>query len=82
MIQFSEYNYSEADIKARIGEIHNSQSNPSRTEALRTILNCIDLTSLNGNDTHEKIRTMCQKAYSFSNSESAKSATSWEMIND
>jgi len=66
MIHFSEYNYSETDIQERIRKIHLSQSVSSRKEDLRTVLNCIDLTSLNGNDTHEKIRTMCHKAYSFS----------------
>jgi deoxyribose-phosphate aldolase len=66
MIHFSEYNYSETDIRERIRKIHLSQSVSSRKEDLRTVLNCIDLTSLNGNDTHEKIRTMCRKAYSFS----------------
>lgn len=68
MIQFSEYNYTEADIKERITKIHSSQLKSTDKDSLRIVLNCIDLTSLNGNDTHDKIRAMCQKAYSFSNS--------------
>ena len=66
MIQFSEYNHSEANILSRINKIHSSTDNTLNDKTLQTILNCIDLTSLNGNDTHEKIRTMCRKAYSFS----------------
>ena len=34
----------------------------NRREALKTILSCIDLTSLNGNDTETTITTLCQKA--------------------
>ncbi len=65
MIQFSDYNYTETDIKQRIKEIHSSYNKSLDRSALQTIINCIDLTSLNGNDTHDKIRTMCRKAYSF-----------------
>ncbi len=65
MIHFSEYKYTEKDIKERIEKIHSSRDKTTEKELLRTVLNSIDLTSLNGNDTHEKIRTMCRKAYSF-----------------
>lgn len=66
MIHFSEYNYQEADITARINKIRTSPDKPLGKDSLQTILNCIDLTSLNGNDTHEKILSVCRKAYSFS----------------
>jgi len=40
--------------------------NYSEKEALKIILNCIDLTTLEGNDTNEKVETLCNKGMHFS----------------
>ncbi len=40
--------------------------NLSEQETYKLILNCIDLTTLEGNDTNEKVAALCRKAYGFS----------------
>lgn len=67
MISFSNYNCSSEDIMQKAAEINAEKLSPAkRKEVLKTILSCIDLTTLEGSDTNEKIITMCVTAHSFS----------------
>jgi deoxyribose-phosphate aldolase len=67
MVSFSNYNHSPEDIKQKAAEITAEKLNSAeRKEALKTILSCIDLTTLEGSDTNEKIITMCETAAGFS----------------
>jgi deoxyribose-phosphate aldolase len=71
MITFSNYEY---PIKAIIEKTNAITSKPvsgnQRATALRTILSCIDLTSLEGTDTGVKIFSMCEHAQSFAANDS------------
>ncbi len=59
---------SEADINNRINEIFSSGLiNYSKLDASKIIYNCIDLTTLEGADTNEKVLNLCQKARTFNN---------------
>lgn len=67
---YSPYHFTEQDVENRISEYVNQ---PLRyfdeKEAYRFILNCIDLTTLEGSDNHAKITALCEKATSFITSE-------------
>jgi len=64
MITLPAYPYSLSDIQARIVEIQNQPlvNFSSEKEAIRFALHCIDLTTLEGNDTDKKIELLCQNA--------------------
>lgn len=66
MNPFKPYKHSAESIQQRIDDIL-SQTLPhiDRQKALRTILSCIDLTTLEGADTHAKVEQMAQKALAF-----------------
>jgi deoxyribose-phosphate aldolase len=67
MLTFDHYNHNIEEIKQQAGAITDQKlSATERKEALKTILSCIDLTTLEGSDTNEKIITMCKTARSFS----------------
>ncbi len=66
MYTFKSYNFSAEDIQQRIDNIlDKTLSGIDQAKALRTILSCIDLTTLEGADTHQKVEDMAKKALSF-----------------
>jgi len=66
MYKFIEYKYSARQIENRVGEITlNKPEGEVRKNILRTLLSCIDLTTLEGNDTQDKAREISEKAFSF-----------------
>lgn len=66
MIDFGNYNFSESEISARAEKICKTPiDSAERTTALKLLLGCIDLTSLEGADTGVKIFTICQHAQTF-----------------
>ncbi|OQX77398.1 MAG: deoxyribose-phosphate aldolase [Bacteroidetes bacterium 4484_276] len=66
MIDFNIYNPTKEAIKSRInGCLSSKLSENERNKALRTLLNCIDLTSLEGSDTKVKIFSICERAKTF-----------------
>ena len=64
MIQFDAYNYTESDLLNRIKQ-DTSIPGKAKTEDYKLILSCLDLTTLEGSDNEEKIRSMCFKATDF-----------------
>lgn len=58
--------FSEKEINEAIEQAKNTASKFSRAEILKLAFSCIDLTSLNSDDTFEKIEKMTQKVNSFS----------------
>ena len=56
--------HTEADIQKRISQVQLSQENAS-AEDYKLILSCLDLTTLEGSDNDEKIRSVCRKAMDF-----------------
>jgi deoxyribose-phosphate aldolase len=67
MIEFDPYPYSIEEIKTRKEQFLSEKQNGFTTRsALNTILGCIDLTTLEGSDTKEKIVSICRKARTIS----------------
>lgn len=67
MFKFSEYNSTSYELGKRISAI--AEDNllfSERSILLQKILECIDLTTLSGDDTSNKVKSLCEKAYSFS----------------
>jgi deoxyribose-phosphate aldolase len=66
MYSFSEYKYSlpELELKAK-KIIEAGKTEIDRHQVLKQILGCIDLTTLNGDDTFQKVETLCQQATSY-----------------
>jgi deoxyribose-phosphate aldolase len=64
MITLPSYPYSLNDVQARIEEIKKQPlvNFPSEKEAVKFALHCIDLTTLEGNDTGKKIELLCDNA--------------------
>lgn len=70
MIDFTNYNHSLSELGQRAEKIVDVKlSKQESGEILKTILGCIDLTSLEGSDTNVKIFTICQHAQTFANPE-------------
>ncbi len=66
MIEFENYSQSLQEVHERAAEIVRQKlSDSDRKAALRTLLGCIDLTSLEGSDTNVKIFSICEQARSF-----------------
>ena len=66
MYSFKKYDQNQESIAKRIEAAR--QINPDQAEelkALKIILNCIDLTTLEGSDTEEKVLGLCNKAKSI-----------------
>ena len=59
------YPYSLEEIQKRINQIINQELPFSNEEAYQTALHCIDLTTLEGSDTEQKVRELCQKAIKY-----------------
>lgn len=64
MIQFDPYNYTESDLLNRIKQ-DVSRPGTANPEDYKLILSCLDLTTLEGSDNDEKIRSVCLKAINF-----------------
>lgn len=67
MIDFDNYSRKMEVLTRQAREIEekNNMSEEETRKVLKTILGCIDLTSLEGNDTNVKIFTICQHAQTF-----------------
>ncbi len=63
-MKFNAYTHSLAGLQERIDTILSHASYGK--EELKFLLGIIDLTSLEATDTHQRIRDICQKSYSFS----------------
>lgn len=67
MFTFKDYSFSLKEIESRVKVISEMKFDLfERKENLRKILECIDLTTLSGDDTEEKVKNLCSKALSFS----------------
>jgi deoxyribose-phosphate aldolase len=67
MIEFDNYPYSIDEIKTRKEQLLSAKQNGlSDRNMLTTILGCIDLTTLEGSDTKERIVSICRKAKTIS----------------
>ena len=65
-MNFKSYSYTEEQLQARIDEIIKKQSTSSdRREALKTIFQSIDFTTLEAFDNAKKIEEFCAKAVDF-----------------
>ncbi len=65
-MEFKDYQISETEIKERIEDILKQDfTDFNRKDALRIILNVIDLTTLEGSDTNQKIKDICYQAKRF-----------------
>ena len=64
---FDQYpDYTQEQMEQHISEIKEAGfRNLDRRAALKLVLNCIDLTTLEGADTHAKVQALCEKAASF-----------------
>ncbi len=66
MITFNKYNTSFEALKERAGSIIKEELKTlDKKEALKNILNIIDLTTLSGDDTDEKVINLCKKGINF-----------------
>ncbi len=69
-MKFNRYSYSLSDLSARVQDILDQQFGPDELlSAYKSILGLIDLTTLSGDDTREKVRGLCQQALEFENKE-------------
>ncbi len=64
MIKFDLYSFTDKDIQNRISQVQPSCENATADD-YKFILNCLDLTTLEGSDNQEKIRSVCRKAADF-----------------
>lgn len=68
MQSFNNYNYTLAELSKRATNVNNDVIRKvDRQEMLKQILSLIDLTTLSGDDTTEKVIKLCNKAISFEN---------------
>ena len=67
-MKFTNYSYSLSALSQRTQKIINQPFHPGEKLAMyKTILGLIDLTTLSGNDTREKVRHLCEQAVGFEN---------------
>ena len=64
-MNFKSYNYTEEQLQSRIEAIVKKQSQCDRREALKTIFQSIDFTTLEAFDNAKKIGEFCVKAIDF-----------------
>ena len=70
MQYFKPYKYTFSELSARVEAILNEEKPKiDRLNTLKTILGVIDLTTLNGNDTQQKVEELCQMGINFKNKE-------------
>ena len=62
---FDAYQQSEDSLARRIGDMTKGEYGARKKMVLAQILGMIDLTTLEGDDTYEKVRSLCDKAVSF-----------------
>ena len=68
MMKFSNYKYSTLELSQRADEIiAKGLRKIDKQKALKTILSVIDLTTLSGDDTDERVTKLCDKAMSYEN---------------
>ncbi len=68
MHNFKKYNYTLSDLSQRVEAIvEEEKKSLDKIEALKTILNIIDLTTLSGDDTDEKVVNLCKKGIGYEN---------------
>ncbi len=66
MHNFSEYKFTLPELTQRVQSIiEQGKKETDRQQVLKQILGFIDLTTLNGDDTTQKVETLCAKAESF-----------------
>ncbi len=66
MYSFSEYKYSLPELENKAKKIiETEKSDIDIPQVLKQILGCIDLTTLNGDDTFQKVESLCQQATSY-----------------
>lgn len=66
MQSFNSYNFMLLNLESRIREIlEQEQPSINRPDVLKELLGLIDLTTLSGNDTTEKVISLCKSAISF-----------------
>jgi deoxyribose-phosphate aldolase len=69
-MKFNRYNTSLSDLTKRAQDILNQQFSHEELLAIyKKILGLIDLTTLSGDDTREKVRGLCRQAVEFENNE-------------
>ena len=70
MQAYKPYTYTFSELSSRVETILTEEKNKfNRLKALKTILSIIDLTTLSGDDTHHKVRELCQTGINFKNKE-------------
>ncbi len=68
MIEFDNYTYTSQDLSNRVEEIiEKGLKKYEKQDTLKTILSIIDLTTLSGDDTVERVTELCNKAMSYEN---------------
>jgi len=68
MQAFNPYSYSLSELSARVEEIlSNEFPKTDRLNTLKTILSVIDLTTLNGDDTDQRVKELCKTGINFRN---------------
>ncbi len=66
MSEFKKYQTSIEELRSRVDTISAvSLTLDERLKAYKTILGCIDLTTLSGDDTFSKVRSLCRQAMEF-----------------
>jgi deoxyribose-phosphate aldolase len=66
MYSFSEYKYALPELEHKANKIIEAgKTEIDRQQVLKQILGCIDLTTLNGDDTFQKVETLCLQATSY-----------------
>ncbi len=69
-IKIQKFPFSEAQFKQRLrNDIQFTYTKDEELTMCRTILGCIDLTTLEGSDTDDKVRKLCDTSLSFRNEE-------------
>ncbi len=64
--QFNKYNYSLEQLSSRVESILKEEKKSlDKVKALKTILNIIDLTTLSGDDTTQRVKDLCQKGIAY-----------------
>jgi len=66
MYSFSDYKYTITELEERARKMIGAEASEiDRQQVLKQILGCIDLTTLNGDDTFQKVETLCLQATSY-----------------
>ena len=67
MEEFKAYSHTLSDIHERVSKAISAElSGEQRKDALRCVMGCIDLTTLEATDTESKVAFLCEQARSFS----------------